>query len=260
MVSQINMAGLLFAVLFSIGCGLIPFFLLWKRSAAIETGMIGAVCYGMLGFFWAQLLLRYALMAVIGNLSVFVRMKDEFYLGYLVVSSLISGGTAMLANMWALYLTNQKQKSLYRSATVGIGYRLLEVGIYTIMPFISAVQINSGSFHGTEELKQSIIGSNTVDLFLGGYKYGVLVVVSMVIALIMGKFFLEGKIQKPIFFGLAAYGLLYFIRGGLGKICSTAVYRVTDLIFLTLVGVAAVYIFVKWKDWTVNPVDSKEPL
>lgn len=260
MISQINMAGLLFAVLFSIGCGVIPFLLLWKRSSAVETGMIGAVFYGMLGFFWAQLLCRYAIMAVIGNLSVFVTMKDEFYLGYLLVASLISAGMAVLANMWGLYLTNQKQKSLYRSATVGIGYRLLEVGIYTIMPLVSATQINQGTYQGLEELKQSLISSSALDLFLGGYKYGVLVIISMVIALIMGKFLIEGKIQKPVYFGLAAYGILYFVRGGFGKLCGPAVYRWVDVVFLTLVGAAAVYILMKWKNWTVNQTEQKEPV
>lgn len=251
MISQINMAGLIFAVVFSIGCGLVPFLVLWKRSAAIETGMLWALCYGALGYFWAQVLLRYSLMAVVGNLKVFVTMQKEFYLGYLFVATLISAGMAVLANVWALYLTNQKQKSFYRSAAVGIGYGVGGAAIFTMMPLYSAIQINSGSFAGNDALKQSIANSNTVDLFLGGYKYGALVIIGMAISLIMGKMMNEGKIQKPIYFGLIVYGLIYFIRGGFSKILPSVAYRIVDPITLTLFGAAAIYVVKNWKEWNV---------
>ena len=255
MVSQINMAGFIFAMLFSTACGLVPFFILWKKSSLIETGMIGALCYGILGYFWAQLLMGYALMAIIGNLKVFVTMQKEFYLGYLIVSSLISAGMAVLANMWGLYLTNQKQKSMYRSATIGIGYGLSGAMIFTIMPLVSSIQINSGTYTGNDRLKQSLIGSSAIDLFLGGYKYGVLVIVGMAVALIMGRLLVQGKVQKPIYIGLAVYGAISFVRGGFGHILSSTVYRIVDPIVLTLFGIAAIYVLKNWKDWTVNQKD-----
>ena len=258
MVSQVNMFGLTFAVAFSLGCGIIPYLILWRRSASIETGMISAICYGALGFFWAQLLLRYALMAVIGSLNVFVTMQKEFYLGYLLVATLISAGMAALANMWGLYLTNQKQKSMYRSATIGIGYGLANAALFTIMPLVSATQINSGTFKGTEALKQSIISSNAIDLFLGGYKYGALVIIGMAISLVMGKYFLEGKIQKPIYICLVTYGVIYFVRGGFAKILSAGVYRIVDPIVLTIFAAAALYVVVKWKQWNVNQLPNKD--
>ena len=260
MVSQVNMFGLTFAVAFSLGCGIIPYLILWRRSASIETGMISAICYGALGFFWAQLLLRYALMAIIGNLSVFVTMQKEFYLGYLIVATLISAGMAALANMWGLYLTNQKQKSMYRSATIGIGYGLANAALFTIMPLVSATQINSGTFKGTAELKNSIIGSNAMDLFLGGYKYGTFVLIGMAISLVMGKYFLEGKIQKPIYICMAAYGVVYFVRGGFGKLLSDSAYRIVDPIVLTIFVAASLYVIAKWKQWNVSQISNKEPV
>ena len=52
MVTTGQMTGYAMAIALPLLAALIPFCIFWKRSSKIERGMLGAVGYGLMGYFW----------------------------------------------------------------------------------------------------------------------------------------------------------------------------------------------------------------
>ena len=56
MVSTINMVLMLVCVVVGIAAAAVPYLMINKRSSALETGLPGAVGYGVLGYVWQYVL------------------------------------------------------------------------------------------------------------------------------------------------------------------------------------------------------------
>lgn len=249
MISSVSMMGYTIAALLSIGCGIFPILLLWKRSSRIETGMLGSVCYGGLGYIWAQLMIGSFIMVMINQVGFFVTMKKEFYFGYLCVRAIVTAFMATLAFVWGIFLANQKQKSLYRSTVVGISYGLVVSVIYTMMPLYEAVQVNAGKIAATDPLAQSIMSTSVVDVILGGFKYGALSLFYGAVALVMSKLWNEGLIQKPSYIGFGAFLVVGLIRSLIGLLPVMIGSRIVDTVFLAVLAYFSVRLMKNWKNW-----------
>ena len=56
MVSTGQMMGYVMAILLPLIAVLIPFYILWKQSSKVERGMLGAIGYGIMGYFWQEII------------------------------------------------------------------------------------------------------------------------------------------------------------------------------------------------------------
>ena len=48
--------GYVMAILLPLIAVLIPFYILWKQSSKVERGMLGAIGYGIMGYFWQEII------------------------------------------------------------------------------------------------------------------------------------------------------------------------------------------------------------
>lgn len=137
-----------------------------KHSHKIETGMMGALGYGVLGYLWQQLFYLMTIV-LIARVEVIQNVIESFYVLLAFVYGLICSVFVALGLYWGIYLTNQKQHSLYRSVTVGIGFGLGNV----VWNF----------------------ATSTAALYQNGLKCMLMLVIYVGIAHVMSGYYLEGK-------------------------------------------------------------------
>ena len=72
MVSTGQMMGYVMAILLPLIAVLIPFYILWKQSSKVERGMLGAIGYGIMGYFWQEIIYSFL------GLLALTKMRDVF--------------------------------------------------------------------------------------------------------------------------------------------------------------------------------------
>ena len=157
MVSTGQMMGYVMAILLPLIAVLIPFYILWKQSSKVERGMLGAIGYGIMGYFWQEIIYSFL------GLLALTKMRDVLNAtgGNAVVVAFVealAGSIFVAAGLyWGVYLTNTKQRSLYRSTTVGLGFGLGAALLTYGFQLYYAIRINVGAFTGTDMAKASIV-------------------------------------------------------------------------------------------------------
>lgn len=205
MVSMTTIVMMAFCVLVSIAALAIPFMRIRKRSSKIEAGFTGALCYGFLGYIWQYIFYLFA-----GVFLAKFLVMDNGRIREVVLSILLTFvNTALtaLSLYWGIYLTNQKQLSLYRSTAVGIGFSLGKIGIDLIYPYITSIyfsfQINQGTFQVVDETKEgirkSILETTVGSLLSGTYKCMLMFVIIFAAALIMGHYYIQKNNKMALF-------------------------------------------------------------
>ncbi|MCH5252858.1 MAG: hypothetical protein J1F22_07775 [Lachnospiraceae bacterium] len=249
MVSAGQMAGMVSTILLPLLVAVIPYILIYRRSSKIESGMMGAIGYGFMGFVWQQLIYLMLIILLTYLDTDFQIISGNFILSS-TVYSIICGIFVALGLYWGIYLTNQKQRSLYRSAVIGIGFGLGSVAwniwVTYGMTLYEAFRINTGSFSGEEELKASILSTSVGSMLLDSYKCILLLLIYLGVALIMGKSYLEGTKRTtwavPIFVQLFISLTNAFMRQYMPALGSKIAFH----LILTVMAAAAVWIVVRW--------------
>ena len=196
MVSTGQIIAMCIAMLLPLLVAVVFYILIHRRSSKIEAGMPGAIGYGILGFLWQELI--YLMLIVILTNFVWLRnlMSNNFALTAVVYGLLCSIFVA-LGLYWGTYLTNQKQRSLYRSATIGLGFGIGNIGWYILatysMSLYYSIQINAGTFAKSEELKASILNTSAMSMYMDALRCILLLLIYTGVALLLGKFYLEGN-------------------------------------------------------------------
>ncbi len=193
MVSTGQMMGYVMAILLPLIAVLIPFYILWKQSSKVERGMLGAIGYGIMGYFWQEIIYSFL------GLLALTKMRDVLNAtgGNAVVVAFVealAGSIFVAAGLyWGVYLTNTKQRSLYRSTTVGLGFGLGAALLTYGFQLYYAIRINVGAFTGTDMAKASILSTSTASLYLDAVRNILVVLVYMGVAFLVGKNYLEKK-------------------------------------------------------------------
>lgn len=266
MVSMTTIVMMAFCVLVSIAALAIPFMKIRKRSSKIEAGLTGALCYGFLGYIWQYVFFLFA-----GVFLAKLPVTDNERVREVVVSillTLVNTALTALSLYWGIYLTNQKQLSLYRSAAVGIGFSLGKIGIDLIYPYITSIyfsfQINQGTFQAADQtaeaIRISILETTVGSLLSGTYKCMLMFVIIFAAALIMGHYYIQ-KNQKMAWLSvfciyetvtLVNVILLQIFRDG-----PEVVKEAASMAALTVIAVAGGIVLYHWfrrDEVEVNPL------
>ena len=112
--------------------------------------MLGAIGYGIMGYFWQEIIYSFL------GLLALTKIRDVLNAtgGNAVVVAFVealAGSIFVAAGLyWGVYLTNTKQRSLYRSTTVGLGFGLGAALLTYGFQLYYAIRINVGAFTGTD--------------------------------------------------------------------------------------------------------------
>ncbi len=247
MVTSAQMTGLIMAIVLPLLAGAVLYYLFWKKSSKIETGMMGAAGYGILGYIWQEVIYSFLALVLFANLPWLRNITGGAALLFAAAEALVSGIFIALGLYWGIYLTNTKQRSLYRSATVGIGF-----GIgYSILSYgfdlYYAIQINSGTYAGTEAAKAKILTMSSGMLYVSSYRNILMVIIFMGIAYAMGKYYLEKNYVQVCAIPVVVYVFMRFTDVILNTYCPMAVARTVICVILTAMSVGVLWLWRRWK-------------
>lgn len=196
MVSTGQMVGMAVAILLPVLVAVFLGVVIGRHSRKIETGMLGAVAYGFLGFLWQQLFYL-VMIVVLTNFGWLRNAIGSYYVISAFVYGLVCSAFVALGLYWGIYLTNQKQRSLFRSTTIGVGFGLGNIAWNIVAPYgmslYYSIQINAGSFAGSTETKASILATASSTMYLDSLKCILFLIVYMGVAHLMSKYYLEGN-------------------------------------------------------------------
>lgn len=262
MISTFTMAMMVVCILVGVA---VPFFcilFLKGRSSKIETGLAGAVGYGMLGYVW-----QYVFYVFIGAFLAKMPIPGSLTVRFVILQfllTLVSTGCTAASLYWGIYLTNQKQLSLYRSAAVGIGFSLGKLGIELVYPyaykFYLSLQMNAGTCRADEQIQQWVADTTAGSLISGWYTCFVMFIIVFGIALVMGKYYVQDRKKMSWVFVIVVYEAIMIMNLALGYL-----FRSTELgmdialtVVLTLIAAASGVILWHWfrhDEVVVNPLD-----
>ncbi len=241
MVSIGQMTALIIAIVLPILIGAVPYYIFWKRSSKIETGMLGALGYGIVGYLWEEIIYSFLGLLALTNLTGLLNATGGNAFFVAVVEALISGAFVALGMYWGIYLTNTKQRSIYRSATVGIGfgigYTLLNYGFQ--MYYV--VKINTGTYTGDAAAKDRILSTSPASLYVSSYRNVLMVLIFMGMAFLAGKYYLEKKRLVCFMVPLLAYVFIRFTDVILNAYLPQLAARIIVCILLTALAVACLW-------------------
>ncbi len=249
MVPVYLMVMMIACIVITLGALVAMIVVLHKKSKSIETGLSGAISYGALGYVW-----QYVFYAFFGMfVSVGLRKVGFNMTAIAFVITLVTTILTFLSLWWGIYLTNQKQLSLYRSAAVGIGFSLGKVltdMVYSYgYSFYFSLVINRGE-HVNDELRNSILNTSALELISGTIKCLTMYVIITAMALIMGYYYINKKKAVMAAFALAFYEILMIINLLIGFLPSV-VSSILTIVFLVAVAVfmgRIVYIWLKTEE------------
>ena len=239
--SQAQLMGYGFEGLLVLLVGLAILFRFLRRSGSVETGHYGAVGLGVGGYLWGGILFPVVILAMIGNLKVFVTMKNNWTPAYLLFVAVFNGLFTIIAYVWGLYLTNQKQHSYYRSALVGAGYGFANGALSAGMQIYNAYLIQSGQAK-SGQVVSNIVAKKTFVVLAEGITYGALIVFFTAMGFLLAKYMLQKETRKMFLIGIACFGGCNFVQTAISKYCFEAASPYVRMVILVAVAVfAALY-------------------
>lgn len=240
------MTGLILAIILPVLAGLIPYYKFWRKSSKLEGGMLGALAYGALGYFWQEIIYSFlglvaltkmtGILNATGGNAVFVAFVEAFA-GSLFVA---------LGLYWGIYLTNTKQRSLFRSTTIGIGFGIGAALLKYGFQLYYAVRINTGTFTGTDMSRKAILAASTSSLYVGAYRNILTVFIYMGVALLMGKFYLEKNKLSSWLVPVLAYLFMRFTDVILNTYAPELVAKSVYCVVLTVLAAGALWLTRQW--------------
>lgn len=243
MLTNGQMWGLTLAVFLPILVAIIPYRMFYKRASKIEAGMLGALGYGIIGYFWQSIIYTLVIGLVLTGLA---GKADNGAFGILIltINGIIVSIFVAAAIYWGVFLTNDKQKSMYRSGTIGLGFGIGNALINYGVQLFYAIQINTGKFGGEAAVKEDILAMATSSLMLSAYRNVLMLFIFTVMALIAGKWYME-KNWKVACGTVAIIQFFIIISEGIIKMFLPAA-AIIYTVFLTIVAVLAVRMMVRF--------------
>ncbi len=219
-----------------------------SKSSKIEAGLLGAFSYGLLGFLWQYFFVLF-IGGLMARMPIFNSEPISIFQSCLlnVLISLITAGFMALALFWGIYLTNQKQLSVYRSTMVGVGFIFGKVALEQIYPYLfsfyQGMALNRG-MKIPEDVRRALMNTRTADLVTGTYKTLMLVPIVLAIAMIMGELYARKQFQQSYLAGFLIYeGILLcnaILRGILPNSVSENIMWMIALTIFAFLGVLLV--------------------
>lgn len=246
MVTTGQMTGYAMAIALPLLAGLIPFYLFWKRSSKIERGMLGAIGYGVMGYFWQEIIYSFLGLLALTKMRGVLNATGGNAVVVAFVEALAGSLFVAAGLYWGIYLTNTKQRSLYRSATVGIGFGLGAAILTYGFQLYYAVKINTGSFTGTDLAKANILATTTASLYVDAYRNILVVMVYMGVALLTGKYYLEKNRLASWLVPILTYVFMRFTDVLLNTYAPALAAKTIYLIVLTLLAAASLWMVYQW--------------
>ncbi|MGN1206078.1 MAG: hypothetical protein ACI4SQ_03705 [Eubacterium sp.] len=227
----------------------IAYFNIHKRSSKLESGLPGALGYGFLGYIWQYMIFSfiamYLLALVFKGVTGFAKVGVSFGLTFLSTAFTIA------ALYWGIYLTNEKKRSIYRSAVVGIGFALGKVALELVQPYFysayASIRINSGQIGKETDYMKAIESTTILSMLEGTYKCILMFIVIMAITLIMAKYYEQRKVHHAWISGAIIYEIIMLINQVfVNVIPSGLVQKILVLIVLTAIAVVCGSIVWHW--------------
>lgn len=240
------MTGLIVAILLPILAGMIPYYIFWRHSSKIETGMLGALAYGILGYFWEEIIYSFLGLVALTNMPGVLNATGGNAVFVAFVEAFVSGLFVAIGLYWGIYLTNTKQRSLFRSATVGIGFGIGTTLLTYGFQLYYAVRINLGSFTGDDSAKKQILSIPASSFYLAAYRNVLMVVVFMGLALLMGKFYLEKKRLFSFLIPVVIWLFLRFTDVLLNTYAPEMVAKTLYCVVVTVLALGSLMIVIQW--------------
>ena len=213
MVSTGQMMGYVMAILLPLIAVLIPFYILWKQSSKVERGMLGAIGYGIMGYFWQEIIYSFL------GLLALTKMRD-------VLNA--TGGNAVVV--------------AFVEALAGLGAALLTYGFQLYY----AIRINVGAFTGTDMAKASILSTSTASLYLDAVRNILVVLVYMGVAFLVGKNYLEKKRLAAWLTPIIVYVFIRFTDVILNTYAPALVAKIVYMVVLAFVAAISVWLVRNW--------------
>ena len=140
---------------------------------------------------------------------------------------------------WGVYLTNTKQRSLYRSTTVGLGFGLGAALLTYGFQLYYAIRINVGAFTGTDMAKAA-------SLYLDAVRNILVVLVYMGVAFLVGKNYLEKKRLAAWLTPIIVYVFIRFTDVILNTYAPALVAKIVYMVVLAFVAAISVWLVRNW--------------
>lgn len=246
MVTTGQMTGYVMATMLPVLAGLIPYYLFWKRSSKIERGMLGALGYGAMGYFWQKIIYSVLGMIALTKMIGFLNATGGNAVFVAFVEALAGGLFTALGLYWGIYLTNTKQRSMYRSTTVGIGFGIGSALLSYGFQLYYAIRIQSGTFTGTDKAKAGILAASTSSLYVDAYRNVLIVMIYMGVAFLMGKFYLEKNRLSSWLVPILVYLLIRFTEVILITYIPVVAAKTIFCVLLTLMAAASLWMINQW--------------
>ena len=216
----------------------IAYYKIHKRSSKLETGLPGALGYGFLGYLWQYLIFSFLAMyfvaLVVKNAAGFTKIGASFGLTFLSTAFTIA------ALYWGIYLTNEKKRSIYRSAVVGIGFSLGKVAIELVFFYFysayASIRINTGQVGKVTDYMKAIERTTIPSMLEGTYKCILMFIVIMAITLIMAKYYEERKVHHAWITGAIIYEITMLMNQLTNLIQSGTFQKIIELVVLTIMA------------------------
>ncbi len=258
MVSTMKIVIMILCVLVCAGVMAAPCFLIHRRSSKLETGLVGALCYGFLGYIWFYIFYMFC-----GALVVRMIPRASVWLGlYEFFLTLLTTALTVLSLFWGIYLTNQKQRSIYRSAAVGIGFSLGKTAIDLFYPYLYSLyfsfQINRGTFAANPAIKDSILKTSTSSLLMGSYKCILMFAFLFYLALIMGDLYLKKDTKRMAVTAAVLYEAVTLLNVVLQWILPGLAASIIFVVLLSVLAAGCVVVLRHWfasGEVVINPLD-----
>lgn len=246
MVSTGQMTALATTIMLPLLAGMILYYFVWKKSSKIETGMFGAIGYGIAGYFWEEIIYSFLALVALTKMTNLLNTTGGSAIFVAFVEALLSGIFVAAGMYWGVYLTNTKQRSLYRSATVGIGFGFGYVFLTYGFQLYYAIKVNLGTFAGAENTKKQLLATTQASLYVGAYRNILMVIIFMGIALYIGKFYLEKNYKIACAFPLVVYVFIRFTDVILNTYLSVMVAKIIVCVILTIISAGVMWIIQRW--------------
>lgn len=246
MVTKGQMTGLIFAIALPVLAGLIPYYRFWKRSSKIEGGMFGALAYGILGYFWQEIIYSFLGLVALTKMTGILNATGGNAVFVAFVEALTGSLFVALGLYWGIYLTNTKQRSLFRSTTVGIGFGVGAALLKYGFQLYYAVRINMGTFSGTDASREAILGISASSLYLAAYRNILIVLIYMGVALLMGKFYLQKNRLSSWLVPILTYMFMRFTDVILNTYAPEVVAKSVYCVILTVLAAGVSWMVYQW--------------
>lgn len=246
MVTTGQMTGLIVAIVLPILAGLFPYYKFWQRSSKIEGGMLGALAYGALGYFWQEIIYSFLGLVALTKMTGILNATGGNAVFVAFVEALAGSVFVALGLYWGIYLTNTKQRSLFRSVTIGIGFGIGDALLKYGFQLFYAVKINAGTFSGTDMSKKAILATPVSSLYLAAYRNVLVVIIYMGVALLMGKFYLEKNKLSSWLVPILAYMFMRFTDVLLNTYAPEMVAKIAYCVVLTVLAAGSLWTIWRW--------------